>query len=112
MKQFVNSISAIGCNTKNQKGLELYNWCSKKYDKVLLNDSLDEQELKNDIREKIKELNEKFPRLKQDIEVVSDHRYSRDSIEVRWLDKNHSMVFRMDLQEVKGIMTGGCLNFE
>ena len=112
MKQFINGISATGYNTKNEKGLELFNWCRNKYDKVLLNDSLDEQELKNDIREKIKELKDKYPRLKQDMEVVSDHKYGRGSVNVYWLDKNHSMAFRMDLQEVKGIMTGGCLNFE
>lgn len=112
MKQFIDSITSTGYNTKNQKGSELYNWCKDKYSYVLLNDNLDEQEMMNDIRAKIKELNEKFPRLKQDIEVISDHRWGQDSIEVRWLDKYHSMVFRMNLQEVKGIMTGGCLTKE
>ena len=112
MKQFVERITAIGYNTKNQKGSELYSWCKDKYSYVLLNESLDEQEMINDIRAKIKELNEKFPRLKQDIELFAQKGYGSNYINVCWLDKSMSVAFVICLQPVKAVMVGGCLTKE
>lgn len=114
MKRFIVRVDSTGFNTKNAKGRALWEYCKDKYEHVLLNDECDSKVMLDDIRGKIRELNEKFPTLRQHIVMTEEPaRFGAFcDYTARWEDKNNTTAFVMRAYDVKGVMTGGCLSME
>lgn len=114
MKRFIVRVDSVGFNTKNAKGRALWEYCKDKYEHVLLNDECDSKVMLDDIRGKIRELNEKFPTLRQHIVMTEENaRFGAFcDYTARWEDKNNTTAFVMRAYDVKGVMTGGCLSME
>jgi len=109
MKYFIEDVTATGCNTKNDKGTELFRYLDGKYKRVILDSGDEINNIIDDIQNKICELNEKYPRLKQNLKVdIRDFKYCDFSnIDVTWEDKNHSICCVMRLMLAKGILVDG-----
>ena len=114
MKRFIERVDSVGFNTKNAKGRALWEYCKDKYEHVLLNDECDSKVMLDDIRGKIRELNEKFPTLRQHIVMTEEPARFGDFCDytARWEDKNNTTAFVMRARYVKGVMIGGCLLME
>lgn len=109
MKYFIEDVTATGYNTKNDKGVELYRYCEDNYRHVILNSEHEIYNIINDINHKICELNDEYPRLKQNLKA-SLHAFEYcdfDNIEVKWDDKNHTTCCVIKFVLVKGILVDG-----
>ena len=109
MKRFIEKISSMGCNLKNDKGRALYEYVVSKYSNVLLNDDDALAEMVSDIDNKSSELDKEYPRLKQSL-VLNEYTLPLMTgvtlYYVRWKDKNSSTAFTIRLMNVVGEMTG------
>ena len=109
MKRFIEKISSMGFNLKNDKGRALYEYVVSKYSNVLLNDDDALAEMVSDIDNKSSELDKEYPRLKQSLvlnEYTSPLMTGVTLYYVRWKDKNSSAAFTIHLMNVVGEMTG------
>lgn len=111
MKYFIEDVTATGYNTKNDKGSELFCYLADKYRRVILDSEDEISNIIDDINRKIGELNDKYPRLKQNLKVdIRDFKYCDfGNIDVTWEDKNHSICCVMRLMLAKGILVDGVI---
>ena len=109
MKYFIEDVTATGYNTKNDKGSELFCYLADKYRKVILDSEDEISNIIDDINHKIGELNEKYPRLKQNLKAeLQEFKYCDfDEIVVKWDDKNHTTCCVIKMCLAKGIIVDG-----
>lgn len=109
MKYFIEDVTATGYNTKNDKGVELYRYCAAKYSKVILDSGDEINNIINDINHKSCELNDKYPRLKQNLiaELQILDYCNFDNIIVKWDDKKRTTCCVIRFVLAKGILVDG-----
>ena len=105
-RQFITQVTAMGSNTKNERGSALFNWTKEKYEGRIMYDHIDIASMIIDIEAKMKYLAKEFPRLKQNIKPIVQPNFDKECtqyhyIQVFWDDKNGTEMFSIRTQDIK-----------